>query len=290
MRVVRRSSFLFSVCLFSATWTLPAHEASACEFTESSVSASGPLIVLRGSDELDDFELPQNVAFLLEGPAVEEIGAPFLEGEDEDGTPVSLQVEQLAGEYPMGRSRRGQLYVLTEPVPPGTTASGMVIGDYMDDQAPTAPQTLSGSIEFNEDGCGTSSCGEYTELRVAIEPASDDHAPPLALVYAVYLATSKAKAATAPVPEILLEVSEFGDPSLWTLLDDKWSDSEAWLSISALDAAGNESPRTEPIRVNSESGGCTLGTRRRGGGFQLAAFVLAACAAVMRRVAKRRRE
>lgn len=286
MMVARGSSFLFPVCLLSAASMLPTREASACEFAESSFSG-GPLVVVRSDDEGDDFELPQNLAFLLEGPAVDQIGAPFLEGEDEDGNPLSLQVEQL-GEYPMGRSRRGHLYVLTEPAPAGTLAAGLVIGDYVDDQAPTAPKVLSGSVEFNEDGCGTSSCGEYTELRVAIEPASDDHIPPLALVYAVYLATSKAKAATAPVPEILLQVSEFGDPALWTLLDDQWSDSDAWLSISALDAAGNESPRTDPIRVNSESGACTLGTRRRGGGFQLAAFVLAACAAVMRRVTKRR--
>jgi hypothetical protein len=283
--VARGSSFLFSVCLLAASM-LPTRQASACEFAESSISASGPLIVLRSGD--DDFELPQNLAFLLEGPAVDEIGAPFLEGEDEDGNPVSLRAEPVGGELPIGRFRRGQLHVLTEPVPAGTLASGMVIGDYVDDQAPTAPKILSGAIEFNDDGCGTSSCGEYTELRVAIEPASDDHVPPLALVYAVYLASSKAKAATAPVPEILLQVSEFGDPALWTLLDDKWSDSDAWLSISTLDAAGNESPRTEPIRVNTESGACALGTRRRGGGFQLAAFVLAACAAVIRRVTKRR--
>jgi hypothetical protein len=42
----------------------------------------------------------------------------------------------------------------------------------------------------------------------------------------------------------------------WFFAADAWADRDVFISISTLDFAGNESERTDPIRIHSAPDGC----------------------------------
>ena len=70
-------------------------------------------------------------------------------------------------------------------------------------------------------------------------------------------------------------------------VDDTWMDRDAFIAVSALDHAGNESERSEPFRVNAASGeGCSVKSRatRRVSG---SVFLLAFAFALLRRLRRR---
>jgi hypothetical protein len=46
-------------------------------------------------------------------------------------------------------------------------------------------------------------------------------------------------------------------------LDPSWVDSDAFIAVSAIDFAGNESPRSEPYQVNARASGCAIEMHRR---------------------------
>jgi hypothetical protein len=52
-------------------------------------------------------------------------------------------------------------------------------------------------------------------------------------------------------------------PQVYAWLSNDWADSDAYVSVSALDWAANESPRTEPAQINSSGIGCAFRLPRR---------------------------
>jgi hypothetical protein len=137
-------------------------------------------------------------------------------------------------------------------VPAYTTA------DYVDEQPPAAPVLTSGAITHHdgETACSSDSCGEYDYLNFSIATSvQDDHKPTEMVTYAVYLERSAEQARTASTAFALL-TGHTG-----TFVDAAWVDSDAFIAVSAIDFAGNESPRSEPLQV-SGSGGCAIQTRR----------------------------
>ena len=74
---------------------------------------------------------------------------------------------------------------------------------------------------------------------------------PIVLVYAVYLEKSADEARTATTPFALISGLPPSDPvDLLTYVANSWIDSNAYIAVSAMDFAGNESPRSAPFLVN----------------------------------------
>jgi hypothetical protein len=138
-----------------------------------------------------------------------------------------------------------------------TGMAGYTTGDYVDEQPPAAPVLTSGAITHHdgETACTSNSCGEYDYLNFSLAPrAQDDHTE--SVTYAVYLERSAEEARTATTAFALLTGGYMG-----TFVDAAWVDSDAFIAVSAIDFAGNESPRSEPLQI-SGSGGCAIQTRR----------------------------
>jgi hypothetical protein len=57
---------------------------------------------------------------------------------------------------------------------------------------------------------------------------------------------------------------------------------DIYVSVSALDFAGNESPRTDPIRIHTGSGGCAASKGTHRGWFD-AGWLVLACLLCLRR-------
>jgi hypothetical protein len=135
---------------------------------------------------------------------------------------------------------------------------GYTTGDHVDEHPPAAPVLTSGAITHHDGdtACTSDSCGEYDYLNFSLAPSiKDDHTPTEILTYAVYLERSAEQARTASTAFALL-TGHTG-----TFVDASWIDSDAFIAVSAIDSAGNESPRSEPLRV-SGSGGCAIQTHR----------------------------
>jgi hypothetical protein len=79
------------------------------------------------------------------------------------------------------------------------------------------------------------------------------------LIYFVYLEKTAEEARTASTAFVLLA----GPHALSTFVDASWTDSDAFITVSAIDFAGNESPRSEPYQVNARASGCAIEMHRR---------------------------
>jgi hypothetical protein len=148
---------------------------------------------------------------------------------------------------------------------PGTYKTG----DYVDDQAPAAPRVTSGAITHYDlsSGCGaeTETCGssEYNYLSFDIaELVADDHAPANGVTYAVYLERTAEEARTASTALVLFGRSNGAPLTFGTYVDASWEGEDAFITVSALDAAANESPRSEPFQVSRSEGGCAIRLQR----------------------------
>lgn len=232
---------------------------------------------------------PRNVAFLWQqipvGSAIPEQGVTVAEGSD--GQPIVAQ--------PLlpGPSRNGSYLVRpSEPLPEnarfwpyrhGSPDGQNQTGDYLDETPPERPVVASGELSFHDgtQGCTQNSCGDYTSLRFELERrVSDDHALSDDMVYVVYLGESEA--------QVLDEVAPFAYVLDFTLIvDNGWSDKDAFIAVSALDHSGNESERSEAFRVNAASSeGCSVKSRstRQVSG---SVFLLAFAFALLRRMRRR---
>jgi hypothetical protein len=142
-------------------------------------------------------------------------------------------------------------------------------GDYLDETPPVAPRIMDSSVEHDDsgEGCagGASSCAGLTSLIVTLaERVKDDHVPAGRLAYFIYLEKSADAARTTHTPFAI--VSELGAVNMATLvltLDPSWADSDAFVSVSAIDWAANESPRTEPHQANASGIGCAVSLPRQ---------------------------
>ena len=257
--------------------------ASACDFANPDASPG----VLASGTELP--ALPRNVAFVWQQIPV---GSPL----PEPGVAVAQRPDGeavLAQPLLDGPSRNGSYLVRPRaPLPEGTSfsvyrygqaAEQYRTGDYLDDTPPERPEVRSGALSFHDgsEGCAESSCGDFTSLSFELERrVSDDHARPNDIVYALYLGESEAKVRAGGTPyAYLLDFS--------LNVDDGWIDEDAFIAVSALDHAGNESERSEPFRVNAASDeGCSIRSRssRKVSG---SLFLLALAFALLRRVRRR---
>jgi hypothetical protein len=178
----------------------------------------------------------------------------------------------------------------------GGATTGFTVGDYVDDAPPETPRIAGGSIEHldgasgcdkEDDGCGN---GPSTYLQFAIaEHAKDDHTAVQRVSYAVYLERSAGEARAATMPFLLLHSPVvFGDGPLSQIisLSHDWADADAFISVSALDMAGNESPRTEPYQVNAAESGCAVSLHRRRSSVSVIALLALAGLAWARRGAR----
>jgi hypothetical protein len=141
----------------------------------------------------------------------------------------------------------------------------LTTGDYLDEAPPAAPQIVDSVVVRPGDGgegCGggLSDCEGFTNLGVTLAaPAQDDHAPAGRVAYLVYLERSADAARTTRTPFALVhESGNINATTLFVPLDESWVDSDAFVSVSAIDWAGNESPRTEPRPANSGGIGCAV--------------------------------
>jgi hypothetical protein len=255
-------------------------ELRACEFSEYDVS--GILLSHEGWSDAAQIELPRNAALLFQQLA--DPAAPVEVGTDARGEPLSVLLEPVR-QGPPGQN----VYRSVEPLPVGAELSSKTVADYVDESPPTAPRVLGGAVVFNDGtgACGGNSCGDYTDLSLEIELSEDDHLRGEQLVYAVYLGTTRERAATAVRPDYVLRAT---GNQLWALVPDRWTHDEAYVSLSALDLAGNESPRSEPVKVGEDDGACSLSPGQRRAGAPLVLFAAAAAFALLRRQPRRMRQ
>jgi hypothetical protein len=232
---------------------LLAPEARACDFNSNHV-LEGLLV----ADQFNPPALPRNLAFLTRADEARPDGTTLV-GQTSLGEPIAASpIEGVSA--PAGLS----IVRVNEPVEPNASVFvgvDLTVGTEIDETPPEQPIIAGGAVTFNSGRqvCAQDSCGDYTELEVTIEPVADDHAASAHMVYAVYLARGASEAATTSTP---LAVLRHGQP-LWMLISDEWADSDAYVAISALDHAGNESPRSAPYRVNAAESGCTIRRRHR---------------------------
>ncbi|HMJ55839.1 MAG TPA: hypothetical protein VK540_27395 [Polyangiaceae bacterium] len=139
----------------------------------------------------------------------------------------------------------------------------MTTGDYLDEAPPAAPQIVDSIVRPDDggEGCGGGAiiCEGMTNLGVTLAaPAQDDHAPAGRVAYLVYLERSADAARTTRTPFALVRERGINATTLYVPLDESWVDSDAFVSVSAIDWAGNESPRTEPHPAHSNGVGCAV--------------------------------
>lgn len=149
-----------------------------------------------------------------------------------------------------------------EPLPPNfqiqSGGDSLTTGDYLDEVPPDTPSVTESIVRYEDRRA--SSCFGLTSLGVTLaEPAKDDHAPAGRVAYAVYLEKSADAARTTPTPfAVVSESYTINATTLVVTLDASWADSDAFVSVSAIDWAANESPRTEPRQANSSGSGCAV--------------------------------
>jgi hypothetical protein len=258
--------------------------AEACEMSDNLLREG--LVLNRLADPPEPALLPRNLAVLRETLSEAELAEPVRIGRDDRQMDVAVLLEPLRAGSVHPRSE--QVYTVAEPLPVGASVDGFTVGDYIDDAAPSTPRIVGASLQFNDgnSGCARSSCGDYTNVTVTLEPGTDDRQDSSSLVYAVYLGTTRDRALSAATAIAVLNHDGGDEVFLSALVDNDWSESDTYLSVSAWDAAGNESPRTAPVRVNDEPGACSLGSRRTRARFPFALFAAALAIAVARRKAR----
>jgi hypothetical protein len=130
------------------------------------------------------------------------------------------------------------------------------VSEAIDETPPTAPGLASARVRvFDVDPAGAgctisaSPCDGTQTLYLDFVPASDDFSAPERITYAVYAGTTAAEAAEASLPLRLLLAPHAEDASLmdgWGVHD---TEGVEWLSLAAVDQAGNVSARTSPVRI-----------------------------------------
>jgi hypothetical protein len=149
-----------------------------------------------------------------------------------------------------------------EPLEPGMGYTldhdlPLVIDDYVDETAPSPPAVRGGAVNVSEEEgfCAQSSCGTLVVLHVDLDPGEDEHTPRQNLTYAVFVQGSAERARNAEQPARLALLA---GSQVSFFLDEAWADRDVWVSVAALDLAGNPSERTEPMMVHSGSGSCRI--------------------------------
>jgi hypothetical protein len=139
----------------------------------------------------------------------------------------------------------------------------MLVPEAGDDTTPPeAPVILAASLEMFDlggGGCGGSgSCGSGTTTSIQIQLAGATADQPFGsehLTYAAYVGFSREEALTGPYALKLF----IGAPTFRLDLSGHPSGHDVYVSLAAIDQAGNIGPRSEPFLVEQEGGnGCSV--------------------------------
>lgn len=153
------------------------------------------------------------------------------------------------------------LHTAVDPLPVGaeiqadpSAAPVAVVGDYTDTTAPEQLRVARGHLSVSSSGCGEeSSCDDIAFIDVELDPPSDDHTPSDNLVYAVFLGGTAAEVRDAAEPtQILLTTG--GAISLPRTVN---PERNLFITIVAIDFAGNVSARSNPFQVH-KADGCAI--------------------------------
>jgi hypothetical protein len=240
--------------------------ARACSLVFSEL---GPGVVA-GFGPRDLPAIPRNAAFVWSRTDADAAipAQPVVVALDPTSQPIMGRVLIAVGNKP-----RTFVAKPDEPLPPHfliqSGGDESRTGDYVDERPPETPNVINSVVRYDdgEEGCGTSvsSCGDLTSLEVTLAaPANDDHVPVRRVPYLIYLEKTAEAARTTRTPFALVsELPTVNGTTLNVWLDRSWADSDAFVTVSAIDWAANESPRTEPLQANSGGGGCTLSLRHQ---------------------------
>ena len=146
-----------------------------------------------------------------------------------------------------------QLFQLAEPfAEPLLDGERSVAG--LDAMAPEQPEILGGEYSFTpeREGCAYSSCGDLGVLTIDLGAGADDQTPADVISFALFIGRSRDDALSASAKGLYLRD---GGGSVWDFVGDL-RDQDIWVSVAALDLAGNISERAEPVQVYAGQGGC----------------------------------
>jgi MYXO-CTERM domain-containing protein len=229
--------------------------------------------------------VPRNAVFIT----VQRSGAP----PDWDPIPIDNEVPFTGLVY-----ENHEFWTAAEPLAPGTaipvstSTTTYEVDEVIDVTPPSRPTVEGGEVTFHRgttrDGCSTteSSCGDYTDVTIDIVQAEDEHTPQGQLTYAVYVGYTAEEARQEQEITHLL----FPSPTLWTLTLEPLSAADVYVAVSAIDMAGNESERSEPVKINDQpkkDDGCTV-SRPSPSSSTLALLGLALAGLLVRRLRRRR--
>ena len=139
-------------------------------------------------------------------------------------------------------------------------------GDYVDEAPPKVPEIVDALIQHQ---AAFATCPATTELGVTLAgPVTDDHTPSGLLAYAIYLEKTPAEAASAKTAFALIgQMPSPANPEqLRAFVADAWKDAPAFVAISAIDFAGNESQRSNVFEISGRGGadgGCACQMQQR---------------------------
>jgi len=275
------SELAWCVAAVAALWASASRPAAACD-PPSPPSITGGLLGFGDLMPMTPIsaELPRNVAFAF-WPGH---GEPQLMQDQSE-----VELEPLGPEPSPGHAG---LATARTPLEPGRAyryeGVAFTVQDFLDEEAPARP-TLSGAdlaVAEHESGClGGSSCGDRTVVvRARPLAGPDNHTPTERLTYALYLGSTPEAAREAMEPA-RFGVLESGET--WFFAADAWADRDVFISIATLDFAGNESERTDPIRIHSAPDGCHATGSPRLGSLAWIITALLVCSLRGRRRGKR---
>lgn len=151
------------------------------------------------------------------------------------------------------------------------------VGEYVDEQPPHAPVV---HMAWSSSRPPYASCDVISSMSFAFTlPGSDDHTPSNLMAYALYWGKSETDVARATHPIAIVASTDTADSSiLGIFMGHSREDLSGYAALSAIDFAGNESPRSEIVRIDEPSDGGVGCNMRRPGGRSWAAFTLPALA------------
>jgi hypothetical protein len=264
---MRVPAVLRIVAMVAASLTALALRAHACQFPVTDIFEG----VIDGWQQSGLPPIPRNAAFVWshgDGSGAMPTGPVEVAVDATTSHPIMGHVVKAIGNRPGTFVAKPD-----EPMPAHLVilsgGAQSAIGDYLDEAPPDTPQIIESSVRHDDggEGCagGASSCAGFTNLGVTLSaPAKDDHTPAERIAYLVYLERSAETTRTTRTPFALVSAAgTINQATLFVSLDPSWADSDAFVSVSAIDWAGNESPRTEPYQANSSGIGCAVSLSRR---------------------------
>lgn len=144
------------------------------------------------------------------------------------------------------------------PADTAPTVGGVEIpvSDVVDDERPSTPTVTMATLTASGSGggCGYTGCGRIVTFQFEVD-AIDDIALPGRLTYAFYFTDSPSEEVSGAPDKVLVRAY---DGTLWGFGSEADEGATIFVSVRAIDQAGNVSALSEPVRVDTGSGrGCS---------------------------------